>query len=232
MTQAHLAPSGGERPALLENLHWLGHDTFRIDRPATIYIDPWKLPPGSPAADLVLVSHHHYDHCSPDDVESVRQETTVVVANASAAAKLRSPVRVIGPGKSVTLRFPAKTTAGVTIEAVPAYNIDKKFHPRDEGHVGFILHLGSERLYFAGDTDLIPEMTGLACDVALLPVSGTYTMTALEAARAAGVIRPRVAVPMHYGAGVAGSPDDAEVFRQQCPVPVVILKMEGLPPSG
>ena len=214
----------GDRPALLEHLHWLGHDTFRIDRPVTIYLDPWKLPPGSTPADLILVSHHHNDHCSPEDVESIRHEATIVVANATAAGKLRAPVRVLPAGKSIMV-------AGVTVEAVPAYNLDKKYHPRDEGHIGFIVHLGSERLYFAGDTDLIPEMTGLACDVALLPVSGVYTMTAEEAARAAGVIRPRVAVPMHYGAGVAGSAEDAESFRQQCPVPVVILKMEGLPPA-
>jgi L-ascorbate metabolism protein UlaG (beta-lactamase superfamily) len=215
----------GSQPALLKDLHWLGHDTFRIDRPATIYIDPWKLPPGSPPADLILVSHHHHDHCSPEDVESVRRATTIVVANATAAGKLQAPVRVLQPGKALE-------AAGVTVEAVAAYNVDKKFHPQAEGHLGFIVHLGGERLYFAGDTDLIPEMTGLVCDVALLPVSGVYTMTAEEAARAAGVIRPRVAVPMHYGAGVAGSADDAETFRKNCPVPVIVLKMEGLTPSG
>jgi L-ascorbate metabolism protein UlaG (beta-lactamase superfamily) len=243
MTQEDLMaqPLQGDRPALLQSLHWLGHDTFRIDGPATIYIDPWRLPPGSPPADVILVSHHHHDHCSPEDVESIRREGTIVVANATAAGKLRSPVRVMQPGKSLTLRSASHPeegipkgieVAGVTVEAVPAYNVDKKFHPRDEGHIGFIIHLGGERLYFAGDTDLIPEMTGLACDVALLPVSGVYTMTAEEAARAAGVIRPRVAVPMHYGAGVAGSDDDAKTFREQCPVPVEILKMEGLPPNG
>ena len=210
-----------ESPALLKDLHWLGHDSYRIDRPVTIYLDPWQLPIDSPPADLILVSHDHYDHCSPEDIEAIRREKTIVVANASAAAKLQAPVRILQAGKSLE-------AAGVTIEGVPAYNVNKKFHPRDAGHVGFVLHLGGERLYFAGDTDLIPEMTGLACDVALLPVSGTYTMTAEEAARAAGVIRPRVAVPMHYGAGVAGSEADAETFKKQSPVPVVILKMEGM----
>lgn len=233
MAADRASPTPGDQPALLRDLHWLGHDSYRIDSPATIYLDPWKLPPGSPAADLILVSHDHYDHCSPADVESIRRPGTIVVASASAAGKLQAPVRVLHAGKSIALRIPeGMAAAGVTVEAVPAYNIDKKYHPRDAGHVGFILQLGGERLYFAGDTDLIPEMTGLACDVALLPVSGTYTMTAPEAARAAGVIRPRVAVPMHYGAGVAGTAEDAETFRRQCPVPVVILKMEGAAPSG
>jgi L-ascorbate metabolism protein UlaG (beta-lactamase superfamily) len=206
-------------PALLKQLHWLGHDSFRIDRPIVVYIDPWRLPPDSPKADLILVSHHHYDHCSPEDVENIRDAKTLVVANTTAAAKLNAPVRVLSPGKSLEVQ-------GLRVEAVPAYNLDKKFHPRQEGHVGFILEIGGERLYFAGDTDAIPEMETITCDVALLPVSGTYTMTAEEAAGAAGKIRPRVAVPMHYGAGVAGSADDAETFRRLSPVPVVVLKAE------
>ncbi len=209
-----------QRPKLLEHLHWLGHDSFRIDRPAVIYLDPWKLQPGAPAADVILVSHDHYDHCSAEDVDRLRKPGTVVIANPSAAAKLTPPVTVIRADEETTV-------AGIKIRALPAYNIGKKFHPKESGHVGYHLTLAGESLYFAGDTDRIPEMKGLKCDVALLPVSGVYVMTAEEAALAAGDLRARVVIPMHYGAGVAGEPGDAERFRRLSPVTVEILEAEG-----
>ena len=208
-----------QHPAVLERLHWLGHSSYRIDRPLVIYIDPWQLPAGSPPADIILVSHEHHDHCSPEDVQAVRGSSTVVIANTTASAKLKAPVTILTPGESTMV-------GTVAIEAVPAYNTNKDFHPKAAGHIGFILTLDGERLYFAGDTDVIPEMEGMACDVALLPVSGTYVMTADEAVEAARRIQPRVAVPMHYGAGVAGTVEDAQRFAAASPVPVVVLNKE------
>lgn len=205
---------------VLEHLHWLGHDSFRIDQPIVIYIDPWRLPPGSPSADLILVSHEHHDHCSPEDVERVRHNETTVIANPSAAAKLMQPIAILRAGESVQI-------GDVSVEAVPAYNIGKRFHPKEAGHIGYVIVLAGERLYFAGDTDHIPEMKGLECDVALLPVSGTYVMTAEEAAGAVVDIRPKVAIPMHYGAGVAGTRQDAIRFRSLSTVPVMILEAPG-----
>jgi len=202
-------------PKLVQNLHWLGHDSFRLDGPPVIYFDPWKLPPGSPLADVILVSHDHYDHLSADDVKKVSGPKTVVIANPSAAAKLKR-ARVIRPGEKITV-------GDVTVEAVPAYNLNKfrspgvVFHPKTAEHNGYIVAVGGERLYHAGDTDHIPEMSGLQCDVALLPVSGTYVMIAEEAAEAAKSIKPRVAVPMHYGdKDVVGTLADAERFKQLC----------------
>ena len=208
------------QPALLQQLPWYGHDAFRLDRPLVIYIDPWRLPPGAPPADLILVTHDHHDHCSPEDIAAIRRPTTRLVANPSAAAKLSPPVSVVRPGDSLSV-------GEVRVEVVPAYNLDKAFHPKEAGHVGYVLELLGERLYFAGDTDVIPEMSDIRCDIALLPVSGVYVMTAEEAVEAARRIRPRVAVPMHYGAGVAGGPEDAEAFARAAPVPVVVLQSEG-----
>lgn len=212
-------------PKLLQNLHWLGHDSFRLDGPPTIYFDPWKLPSGSPVADVILVSHDHYDHLSVDDVTKVSGPRTAVIANPSAAARLKG-ARVIRAGEKLAV-------GGVTVEAVSAYNVNKfrspgvAFHPRQAEHNGYIVTLGGERLYHAGDTDHIPEMSGLECDIALLPVSGTYVMTAEEAAQAAAAIKPRVAVPMHYGdQDVVGTLADAERFKSLCEkagIEVVIL---------
>jgi L-ascorbate metabolism protein UlaG (beta-lactamase superfamily) len=202
-------------PKLAQNLYWLGHDSFRLDGPPVIYFDPWKLPPGSPKADIVLVSHEHGDHCSPADVKKVSGSKTTVIANPTAAAKLPG-ARVLRPGDKITVD-------NVTVEAVPAYNLNKfrspgePFHPQKSEHCGYIVTVGGERVYHAGDTDHIPEMSHLKCDVALLPVSGTYVMTAEEAAGAARAIKPQVAVPMHYGdKNVVGTLADAQRFKALC----------------
>jgi L-ascorbate metabolism protein UlaG (beta-lactamase superfamily) len=204
---------------LLERLHWLGHASFRLDGPPTIYFDPWRLKGQPPLADVILISHEHHDHCSPQDVKRISGPRTVIVASHGAAKELRGDVR--------TLRAGERTTVGeVEIEAVPAYNVNKSYHPKRAGHVGFVVTVGGERIYFAGDTDRIPEMASVRCDVALLPVGGTYTMDAEEAAQATADIGPKVAVPMHWGAGVIGTVADAERFRSLYGGRVVILEAE------
>jgi L-ascorbate metabolism protein UlaG (beta-lactamase superfamily) len=191
---------------MTEKLHWLGHDCFRIDGPPVVYVDPYQLADGLPPADVILITHDHFDHLSPADVAKLHQSSTVVVAPKEVIGKLSVPITEIAAGET-------KTVAGIKVKAVPAYNTDKTFHPKEDGKVGFIFTVGDVTYYHAGDTDVIPEMTGLAPDVALLPVSGTYVMTADEAAKAARAIRPKVAVPMHYGA-IVGSDADAKKFAQ------------------
>jgi L-ascorbate metabolism protein UlaG (beta-lactamase superfamily) len=204
---------------LTAGIHWLGHDGFRVDGSKTVYFDPFKIAAG-PLADLILVSHEHYDHCSPDDIDRIRGPQTVIVTEKDAARKLAGDVRILKAGESLAL-------GTLRVEALPAYNLDKRFHTRDKGWLGFLLEMDGRRIYHAGDTDFIPEMAALRVDVALLPVSGTYVMTAAEAVQAALAIRPGVAIPMHYGT-IVGGIEDAERFRQALSgkVPVTILPAE------
>lgn len=210
---------------MLENIHWLGHDSFRIDGTVTVYIDPWKLPAGQPAAGLILVTHDHFDHLSLPDIETIAGPDTVVVGPASVTAQVSGLATVtLAPGESAEV-------AGVKVLAVPAYNVDKfrapgqPYHPRESGGVGYVVALDGVRYYHAGDTDAIPEMRDVHTDVALLPVGGKFTMTCDEACRACEMIDAQAAVPMHY-ADIVGSDDDAERFRQNCSIPVTILPLE------
>lgn len=212
---------------LLDSIEWLGHSGFRIDAgQATIYIDPYRIN-GGPTADLILVTHGHYDHYSPQDVERVSGEHTWLVAPPAVAERATGRVSSIVPGQQLEL----EPVPGVEVAAVAAYNTSKRdedgrpFHPREAGCVGFDLNVSGERLYHAGDTDVIPEMDSVVgVDVALLPVSGTYVMTAGEAAEAARRIQPAVAVPMHWGEHI-GTRKDAEEFAERAPVEVRIMEV-------
>ncbi len=190
---------------MAEKIVWLGHDCFRIDASKRIYIDPYQIEPG-PEADIILITHDHFDHCSPEDVEKIQGKNTVIVTEKDSAKKLSGNVKVVAPGESATLE-------GVKIEAVPAYNTDKDFHPKENGWVGFVVEIDGVRIYHAGDTDLIPEMKDIDADIALLPVSGTYVMTADQAVDAALAVNPKIVIPMHYGT-VVGSAEDADKFKE------------------
>jgi L-ascorbate metabolism protein UlaG (beta-lactamase superfamily) len=207
---------------LIDAVEWLGHSGFRIRAGrASIYIDPYRAE-GGPPADVILITHGHYDHFSPQDVERLTHERTTVVAPAPVAERLSGQVRSIAPGELLEL-------GRIDVRAVAAYNTSKRdpegrpFHPRDAGWVGYELRVGGERLYHSGDTDVIPEMDQVAgVDVALLAISGTYVMTPGEAAEAARRIQPAVAVPMHWGEHI-GSRADAEAFADMAPVEVRIM---------
>jgi L-ascorbate metabolism protein UlaG (beta-lactamase superfamily) len=203
----------------VEKIHWLGHDAFRIDGSKTLYFDPFQIE-GGPEADLILISHDHFDHCSPEDVEKIRKEDTVIITEKDAAGKLKGDVRILSPGEKTEVD-------GIGIEAVPAYNTDKDFHPRKNGWLGFLVDMDGVRLYHAGDTDFISEMKGMRVDIALLPVSGTYVMTAEQAVNAAKAIRPKRAIPMHYGA-IVGDEEDAISFQKALAgtVKVTVLRKE------
>ena len=173
----------------------------------------------------MLVTHDHYDHLSAGDIAKVATPATTVVGPASVTAQLEGLTTItMSPGDAVTV-------GSVTVTAVPAYNVDKfrapgeVFHPRAAGHVGYIVELDGRRIYHSGDTDAIPEMRDVRCDIALLPVSGTYVMTADEALEAVGMIEAAVVVPMHYG-DIVGSAADAARLKAASPIPVEILPLE------
>ncbi|MHC1741626.1 MAG: MBL fold metallo-hydrolase [Syntrophobacteraceae bacterium] len=203
----------------LKMVHWLGHDAVRLDGSVVVCIDPYQITTSKPA-DLILITHEHFDHCSPEDLEKVRKSDSVIVTEATSAKKLKGDVRVVAPGDRLSVK-------GVDIEVYPAYNTNKEFHPKKAGMLSFIVTLDGTRFYHCGDTDVIPEMKGLNVDVAFLAVSGTYVMTAEEAAEAARTIKPKVAIPMHYGA-IVGSEDDATRFKEALAgeIEVAILKKE------
>ncbi|MDP4039162.1 MAG: MBL fold metallo-hydrolase [Candidatus Pacearchaeota archaeon] len=201
-------------------LEFLGHDGFLINyKDKKIVIDPYNLQKRIDA-DIILITHGHYDHCSIKDLEKVIKLGSIVVCPADCQSKLlkfeKINLQIIEAGE--VLDF-----GNVKIEAVSAYNINKDFHPKSEGWIGYIVKLDGVVIYHAGDTDYIPEMQKLSGYgkhgnkfVVLLPVSGKYVMDSEEAVDAASIMSPDVAVPMHYGAGVAGTIEDAKRFVELC----------------
>ncbi len=210
---------------MVEDIHWLGHDCFRVEGTHTVYFDPWRLAADAPPADIVLVTHDHYDHFDMDDIRKIAGEGTVVVGPQVVTDQVAGFETVtVAPGDTVEVK-------AARITAVAAYNLTKfrepgvPYHPKEAGYVGYILDMDGRTIYHAGDTDEIPEMRGIEADVALLPVSGIYVMTGAEAAEACTVIKADVAIPMHYGLGI-GSEGDGRRLRRLCKIPVQVLEME------
>lgn len=206
---------------------WLGHAAFRIERGGVvIYVDPWRIAGEPGDADLVLITHPHFDHLSVPDIQKVAKASTVIIGPPDCLTELTGDLRPVTPGRQVSV-------GDVTVEAVPAYNLSKPHHVKQQRWVGYIVEVDGVRIYHAGDTDLIPEMRQLTdITVALLPVSGTYVMTAEEAGLAANLFDPQVAIPMHYGS-VIGTNNDARRFQEECkPVPVRLLPAPSAPSSA
>jgi len=208
---------------------WLGHDGFRIQNGQTVYVDPFQMGKGNPPkADVILVSHEHFDHCSPDDLKRIIGPNTVIVAHKQSHGELSKlnakEVKIVKPGDKIKI-------GKIEVEAVPAYNLNKfrepgkVFHPKEDGKLGFVLTVNGVRIYHAGDTDHIPEMKAIRPEIALVPVSGTYVMTAKEAAEAVASINPKVVIPMHFGA-IVGERNDAETFKKLVTCQVEILEKE------
>lgn len=200
---------------------WLRHASVLLEGEKCVYIDPWEIREPRPA-DLVLITHDHYDHLSLKDLKAVSGANTEIVVPEGAKGKLtgiKGKVHTVHPGQVLT-------AAGLHIEVLPAYNLSKAFHPKAANNCGYVVTIDGERIYHAGDTDRIPEMEGLAPDVALLPIGGTYTMDAEQAAKAASALKAKRAIPIHFGV-IVGDDDDAARFKKLSQVPVEILKPTG-----
>ncbi|HYH02814.1 MAG TPA: MBL fold metallo-hydrolase [Bacillota bacterium] len=193
---------------LLQGVEHFNQSTIKFHGNKIIYFDPYKLATEPHDADLIFITHTHSDHLSPADLAKAMKPDTTVIVTADGEAK----VKAAGITKIITV-VPDKDyqVDGVAFKTVPAYNTNKNFHLKEKGWVGYIIQLNNTRYYLAGDTDVIPEMNTFKADVAFLPVGGTYTTTATEAAQAANIIKPAVAVPIHFGS-VVGTIEDAKQF--------------------
>ena len=203
-----------------KHIHWLGHSAFRIeDGSSQIYIDPFKLPANLPKADIIFITHAHYDHFSAEDIAKIKKDGTIIVATKDVTSKIGKGTVTVVPGQNYTV-------GSLKVLTMPAYNLDKKFHSKGNNWVGYIITLSNgQKIYHAGDTDFIPEMRKVITDIALLPCGGTYTMTAQQAAEAANIFKPKVLIPMHWGE-VVGSKADAEEVKKLFKGETVILKPE------
>lgn len=201
-------------------IKWLGHSGFLIKNSKVIYIDPYNIKNNSEKADLILITHSHYDHCSFADMNKIIKEGTKIIITADCQSKItrfKVPIRmeIAEPGQELTF-------GDIKISALHAYNLDKHFHPKEENWVSYLIKTKDLLIYHAGDTDVIPEMQKLTGHkqpdkklIALLPIGGRFTMSAEEAAEAAKLIKPSLAIPMHYGS-IIGNQEDAEEFAELC----------------
>ena len=195
---------------MLNNIEVLYHSSIRINKEKTIYIDPFKIDRNYNDADIIFITHDHYDHYSEEDIDKVINENTVIVIPEELLTKVlkkginKDAIVTVEPDKKYMVQ-------GIKFETVPAYNINKTFHPKENGWVGYVIEINGIKYYIAGDTDITEENKKVKCDVAFAPVGGTYTMDFKEAAQLVNEIQPKVAVPIHYGS-VVGTTQDAEEF--------------------
>ena len=211
---------------MTENITVFSQNSIRItDRDRRIYIDPFQMREEPRDADFVFITHDHYDHFSPEDIEKVVGEGAVLVVpekmedKAQEVSGLFSKIVTVKPGVY-------RNIDGVEIETVPAYNALKPFHPKNAGWVGYIFRIDGKRIYVAGDTDATKEAKAVKCDIALVPIGGTYTMDAKKAAELVNIIRPDVAIPVHYGS-IVGKREDADIFAENVKDPIKVeIKMQ------
>ena len=195
---------------MLEDIEVLYHSSIKISKDKIIYIDPFKINKNYSDADIIFITHDHYDHYSEEDIDKVINENTTIVIPEDLLTRLlrkginKNSIITVKPNENYIVQ-------GIKFETIPAYNINKTFHPKENNWVGYIIIIDSIRYYIAGDTDITEENKKVKCDVAFVPVGGTYTMDFKEAAQLINEIKPKIAVPIHYGS-IVGTEQDATNF--------------------
>ena len=195
---------------MLENIEVLYHSSIKINKEKTIYIDPFKIDKDYNDADIVFITHDHFDHYSEEDIDKVINENTTIIIPEELLTKIlrkginKNAIITVEPNKKYIVQ-------GIKFETIPAYNTNKTFHPKENDWIGYIIMLDGIRYYIAGDTDITEENKKVKCDVAFVPVGGTYTMDFNEAAQLINEIQPKIAVPIHYGS-IVGTEQDATDF--------------------
>ena len=195
---------------MLKNIEVLYHSSIRISKNKVIYIDPFKIDKNYNDADIVFITHDHFDHYSEEDIDKVINENTTIIIPEELLTKILRK----GINKNAVITVESNKeymVQGIKFETIPAYNTNKTFHPKENYWVGYIITLDGIRYYIAGDTDITEENRKVKCDVAFVPVGGTYTMDFKEAAQLINEIQPKIAVPIHYGS-VVGTKQDATDF--------------------
>ncbi len=197
---------------MLEEVKINCHSSIKIQKNITIYIDPFKIENESHDADFVFITHSHYDHFSTEDIEKIANPSTIFIT----VLETKSSLELLGISEDQIISVKPNNEyeiKSLKFKTVPAYNRNKNFHPRKNSWVGYIIELENTKYYIAGDTDNIQEIQNIECDIAFLPIGGTYTMNAKEAAELANSISAKVVVPIHYGA-IVGTKEDLEKFKK------------------
>ncbi|MBE5820049.1 MAG: MBL fold metallo-hydrolase [Clostridiales bacterium] len=195
---------------MLNNIKINCHSSIKIQKEKTIYIDPFRINEVPHDADFIFITHSHYDHFSPKDILKVAKIDTIFIT----VAEIKSSILVMGvPEEQIIIVEPSNEYQIETLKfnTLPAYNINEKFHPKENGWVGYLIELDNFKYYIAGDTDNVEELQSLNCDVAFLPIGGTFTMNYEEAAKLANKINAKAIVPTHYGE-LVGTNEDLENF--------------------
>lgn len=193
--------------------------SIRIGGETVMYFDPFRIEQAANDADIILITHPHFDHFSPADIAKVRKPETVFVAPQSMEKELTAA----GITDAVLLKAgESKTVCGIPVEAVPAYNKTKHFHPKRNGWLGYIVTVGGKRIYAAGDTDATDEAAAVRCEIALIPIGGTYTTDAAEAADLVSRMHPQTVIPIHYGT-IVGNVSDGDAFAKRVNAPVQVV---------